>query len=315
MASATQSGKLAALATARAAMYWGWLGALVVGIFVADFVYLKTQSTAQTIAGEEVPVLAADAALGEAVRAGDKTAVRRLLALQFSFIDADGKSRVRRDFLSDLKSHAAAPADDARIRLYGLLATVIGHRMSSHDAEVFFLDIWVKQKGTWRALLMQEVALAAADAPVAAPGDPPSAGELPQMECRNPCQTIPYRVRSPAEQEIVVTFQAIEKAVVAHNAAEWGKHVADEFVRYGTGQTPAPKSERITTIEHQKAANSAIVIGEVDTMRLAVYGDGAAMTASQTVPDHSRPPFHAARVWVRRNSQWQLAISVHTNVK
>ena len=153
-------------------------------------------------------MLAADVALGEAVRAGDKTAARRLLALQFSFIDADGKSHVRRDFLSDLKSHAAAPASDAKVRLYGLLATVTGHRISAHDTEVFFLDIWAKQKGTWRALLMQEVVTAAADAPVAAVGDAPPATEPPQIECRNPCQTIPYRVRSPAEQEIVLTFQA-----------------------------------------------------------------------------------------------------------
>ena len=135
------------------------------------------------------------------------------------------------------------------------------------------------------------------------------------MECRNPCQTIPYRVRSPAEQEIVLTFQAIEKAVVAHDAAEWGKHVADEFVRYGTGQTPVPKSERIATIERQKEANSAVVVGEIETMRLAVYGDGAAMTASQTLPDNSRPPF-ARRVSgsaATANGSWRSAFTPTSN--
>ena len=297
------------------ATQWGCSGALVAGVLVAAFVFPGTQSAAQTIAGDETPVLAADAALGEAMRAGDRTAVRRLLALQFSFIDADGNSRVRKEFLSDLKSHAAAPAGDTTVRLYGLLATVVGHRISAHDTPVFFLDIWAKQKGTWRALLMQEVVTAAANAPVAAVGDAPSAAEPQQIECQNPCQTIPYRVRSPAEQEIVTTFQAIEKAVVAHDAAGWGKHIADEFVRYGTGQTPVPKSERIAAIERQKEANSVTAIGEIETMRLAVYGDGAAMTALQTMPDNLRPPYRAARVWVRRNGQWQMAISVHTDVK
>jgi hypothetical protein len=316
MAGATQRGKSAAIvATLRLAMQWGLPGALVAGVFVAAFAFPGMQSTAQTIPVDEAPVFAADTALGEAARAGDRTAARRLLALQFSFVDADGNSRVRKDFLSDLKSHAATPTGDAKVRLYGLLATVVGHRISAHDSEVFFLDIWAKQKGTWRALLMQEVVTAAADAPVAAVTDTPPAAEPQQIECRNPCQAIPYRVRSPAEQEIVVTFQAIEKAVVAHDAAGWGKHVADEFVRYGTGQTPVPKSERIAAIERQKEANSAVTVGEVETMRLAVYGDGAAMTALQTIPDSLRPPYRAARVWVRRNGQWQMAISVHTNVK
>jgi len=316
MAGATQGGKSAVrMAALRSALQWGWLGALVAGVFVAAFALSRTQSTAEAIAGDETPVLAADAALGEAVRAGDKTAARRLLALQFGFIDADGKNHMRRDFLSDLKSHTAAPISDVKVRLYGLLATVTGHRTSSSDTEVFFLDIWAKQKGTWRALLMQEVVTAAADAPVATVGEAPPATEPPQIECRNPCQTIPYRVRSPAEQEIILTFQAVEKAVLAHDAAEWERHVADEFVRYGTGQAPVSKAERSAAIDRQKEANSAVTVGEVEMMRLAVYGDGAAMTALQTMPDHSRPPYRAVRIWVRRNGQWQMAISVHTDVK
>jgi hypothetical protein len=315
MAWATQRGKSAAIiATLRPARLWRLLDALTAGVFVTAFAFFPTQSTSQTIASDETPVLAADTALGEAMRAGDKAAARRLVALQFSFIDSEGKSRVRRDFLSDLKSYAVAPAGDAKAHLYGLLATVTGHRMAASGTEMFFLNIWAKQKGTWRALLMQEVITAAADAPVATVDDVPPA-DPPEIECRNPCQIVPYRVRSPAEQEIIFTFQATEKAVVAHDAGEWGKHIADEFVRYETGQAPVPKSERMVAIERQKAANSAIVVGEVETMRLAVYGDGAAMTALQTTPDNSRPPFRAARVWVRRNGQWQMTISVHTDVK
>jgi hypothetical protein len=122
-------------------------------------------------------------------------------------------------------------------------------------------------------------------------------------------------VRSPAEQDIVLTFQAIEKAVIAHDAAEWGKHIADEFVRYATGRLPVPKSDRIAAIERQKEEGAAVTVGEIETMRLAVYGDGAAMTALQAMPDSSRPAYRAARVWVRRNGQWQMAISIQTDVK
>ncbi len=316
MAGATERGKSAAVAAKlRPAVKWGWLGAFVAGVLAAAFVFSRAQSQAQAIAGDEAPVLTADMALGEAMRAGDRTMARRLLALQFNFVDADGKSRVRRDFLIDLKSVAASPAADAKVRLYGLLAIVTGHRSNARNDEVFFLDVWAKQKGTWRALLIQEVVPATSDAPVAAARDPAPATNLPQRECRNPCQTIPYRVRSASEQDIVLTFQAIEKAVVARDAAEWGKRVADEFVRYATGQSPVPKSDRVAAIEHQKEADAGVTVGEIETMRLAVYGDGAAMTALQAMPDNSRPPYRAARIWVKRNGQWLMAISVHTDVK
>ncbi len=316
MAGATHRGKsAAAAANLRPAITWGWLGAFVAGVLLAALAFPRAQSQAQAIAGDEAPVLAADMALGEAMRAGDKTAARRLLALQFNFVDADGKSRVRRDFLADLKGFAASPASDAKVRLYGLLAMVTGHRGTARNDEVFFLDVWAKQKGTWRALLTQEAVPAASDAAVAGVRGPAAAMDQPQQDCRNPCQTIPYRVRSPAEQDIVLAFQAIEKAVIAHDAAEWGKRVGDEFVRYASGQSPVPKSGRIAAIERQKDANAAVTVAEIQTMQLAVYGDGAVMTAVQAMPDNSRPPYRAARIWARRNGQWLMAISVHTDVK
>jgi hypothetical protein len=122
-------------------------------------------------------------------------------------------------------------------------------------------------------------------------------------------------VRSPAEQDVVNSFQAIEKSSVGHEPEEWSKHIADEFVLYGSGLTPIGKSARIAAIERQKQNNVTVQVGEVETMRLAVYDDGAAMIASQVLPDDSRPPYRAARVWVKRNGQWQMAISVQTDVK
>jgi len=316
MPEAMQRGKSAAISAAlHRVMQWGWLGALVAGVLVAVFAETKAQPKAPPSAGDDAPVLAADSALGEAMRAGDKAVARRLLSLQFTFVDADGRIHVRKDFLADLKGGAAAPASDAKVRLYGLLAMVTGHRQSAPNRGAFFLDIWVKQKGTWRALLIQDVAIAAADAPPAAAAAAAPGSETKHNDCKNPCQAIPYRVRSPAEQDVINAFQAIEKAVIAHDAGEWGKHVADEFVRYRTGQTPVPKSGRLAMIERQKESNAAVTVGEVETMRLSVYGDGAAMIASQIVPDNSRPAYRAARVWVKRNGQWQMAISAQTDIK
>lgn len=301
-------------AASGSAVRWGGLVALVGAVLIAAFAFSKAQPKAPPVAGDDAPVLAADAALGDAMRSGDKAAARRLLALQFSLVDADGKIYARKDILGDLKSVASGPANDVKVRSYGLVATVTGHRKAAHDADVFFLNIWVKQKSAWRALLMQGVPIAAVDAPAVATVPPSSADSQPH-ECENPCQTIPYRVRSPAEQDVVNAFQAIMKAVVGHDAGAWGRQVLDEFVVYASGRAPISKSARIAMIERQRESNASVTVGEVQTLRLAVYGDSAVMIATAAAPDPSRPPYRAARVWAKRNGQWQMAISAHTDVK
>lgn len=260
--------------------------------------------------GDTALVLNADEKLGQAMRTADKSTSRRLLSLEFTFVDENGKLDSRKNFLADLKGVAAAAATDATVKTYGRIAMVTGHRKSASDRDVFFLDIWEKEKGAWRALAMQDVVLAAAKMATDAP-----AAQAKPFDCKNPCQTIPYRVRSTTEQDIINSFQAIEKAAVAHDADEWAKHIADEFVLYGSGRAPIPKPDRIAAIKRQSEGHAAAAVGEVQTMSLTAYDNGAAMIATQVMPDGSRPPYRAARVWVKRNGQWQMAISVQTDIK
>jgi len=292
----------------RSALRRWWLGVLVGGVLIAILAELK----AQPAPTEEAAVLAADQALGAAMRGGETSVARKLFSLQFTYVDADGKVHERKDCLSELKNLAASPVADPAVKIYGRIGMVTGHRKSTDGRDVFFLDIWAKQKRAWRALASQDVVLATGDTPRPTPA--PAAAATP-YDCKNPCQSIPYRVRSPAEQDIVNSFQAIEKAAIAHNAEEWGKHVADEFVLYGSARAPIPRVGRIATINRQKDNNTAVTVGEVEAMRLSAYDDGAAMIASHVMPDNSRPPYRAARVWVKRNGRWQMAISVQTDVK
>ncbi len=294
----------------RLAIHRWLLGALGAGVLIA----LVAQSRAQPEpVGDEATILSADEALSAAMNAGDKSVARKLLSLQFTFVDEYGKVYERKEFLAGMKDIAAAAARDVTVKMYGRVAMVTGHRNSAHGDDVFFLDIWAKQKGAWRALVSQNVELAESGALETTP-PPPATGEVP-YDCKNPCQTIPYRVRSPAEQDVVNSFQAIEKAAVGHDADGWSRHIADEFVLYGSDRAPVAKSSRLAAIERQKQNNTAVRVGEVETMRLAVYDDGAAMIATHVLPDNSRPPYRAARVWVKRNGQWQMVISVQTEVK
>jgi hypothetical protein len=315
---AIERGTSAAIsATERPAVRWGGVVAIVAGALIAAFALPKAQPRAQPMAPDEAPVLAADTALAAAMRADDKAAARRLLALQFSRVDADGKIHSRREFLADLKHTPPAPPSDAKIRNFGLLATVTGRRKATHDSDVFSMDVWVRQKGAWRALLMQDVPMTADDGPkaVSAPAAsaPGPASDAPPYQCNNPCNAVPYRVRSPAEQDVVSAFQTIMKAIVARNADEWAKHVADDFVVYASGKMPIAKAGRIAAIERQKESDAAVRVGEVQTMRLAVYGDSAVMTTTEA--DDARPPYRAARIFVKRDGRWLMSISAHTDVK
>ncbi len=301
----------------QAAMVWPVLrarwrlgcGALVAAALFAGFGEIR----AQQASGEDAAVLTAEQALGNAMRSGDKSAARKLLSLQFTYADENGHVHERKAFLNDLKGVAAAAPRDVKVKVYGLIAMVTGERKSALGSATFFLDIWAKQKGAWRALTMQDVVLGSAVASNAAPQGRDSA--VKPYECKNPCQLIPYRVRSPAEQDVVNAFQAMRKAEVAHDADEWAKHVADEFVLYDSGRAPVPKPDRFAAIERRKKDNAAVVVSEIESMRLVVYGDGAAMIANHVLPDGSRPPYRAARVFVKRDGRWQLAISVRTAIK
>jgi hypothetical protein len=284
-----------------------WPGLLIAAVLIA----ITAEARAQQPPGEDAAVLSADTALSDAMRDGDKSAARRLLSLQFTFADENGKIHERKAFLDDLKSVASAAATDVKVNVYGGVAMVAGNRKSALGSDVFFLDIWAKQRSAWRALTMQDVVLARAPPPATNP----AAADAKAYECKNPCETVPYRVRSPAEQDLVNAFQAIEKASIAHDAGEWQKHVAEEFVLYRSGRAPIPRPDLVATIEQQKQKDAPVRLSEIETMRLSVYGDGAAMIATHADPDAAHPPYRAASVWVKRNGQWQLAISVETEIK
>jgi hypothetical protein len=284
-------------------------GVLVAGALIA----VRAEPKAEPAPSEAGLVLSADESLGESLRAGDKSIARKLLSLQFTYTDENGAIHARKEFLTDLKGAAAAPMTDAKAAVYGSIAMITGHLKAAPDGDTFVLHIWAKQKGAWRILTMQDVALGATDP---AAGQPEVPGvDAGRYECKNPCQTIPYRVRSPAEQDVINVYQTIEKSVVAHDADEWRKHVGDEFVHYRSGQTPISKPARIAMIEDEKEKKIPAILGAVQSMRLWVYGDGAAMISTNGVGDESEPLMRVVRVWAKRGGQWQMAISVQTLVK
>jgi hypothetical protein len=301
---------LAMMASVRPAVRWSGIGVVAAGALIAAFALPKSQPMALPVTLDEV-VLTADNALSAAIRTGNRGVARRLLTLQFTYVDADGKIHPRREFLGDLKNIAARPTTNIKVRNFGSLAMMTGKHTSAQGADVLFLDIWVKQKGAWRALLMQDMRAGTADNPDAAL-HPIQIADMGAHPCNNPCNTMPYRVRSAAEQDVAKTYQAITKAIAAGDAGAWAKNVADEFVAYASSRAPLARSSRIAAIEDPND-DGAARIGEVQNMRLAVYGDGAVMTATEA--SGPQPAYRAARVFVKRDGRWLMAATAQTDVK
>ena len=74
------------------------------------------------------------------MRTGDRSIARRLLALQFSYIDAAGRAYSRHDFLAGLKNLSALATGDPKLTMYGLLATVTGQVGSLCHRRQLWLD-------------------------------------------------------------------------------------------------------------------------------------------------------------------------------
>jgi hypothetical protein len=284
---------------------------LLIGAFAAGLSAMWITAAASQTSDDET-VLALEQTLWSAIRGSDAAGARRLIARAFTYVDETGAIHARRDLMHDLNSAAAGAARDVTAKVYGRVAAVTGTRTSARNAPVFFVDIWVKRRRGWEALIAQDNEIA----PPGAAAPPPSAGraEIADDDCQNPCQAVPYRPRSPAERDIVVAFQAIEKAGIDHDADEWARHVAEEFFLARTKAPIKTKADRVAVIKGQKAANTPVAVATVETMRLWVFGDAAVMAATHAMPDHSRPPYRALRVWIKRDGRWQMAISQQTDI-
>jgi ketosteroid isomerase-like protein len=255
------------------------------------------------------------AALGKAIRGGDKPTVRNLLSPQFVWINQHGTILSRTALLGGLSVAASARADTGvKVRMYGDIALVSGRRKSTGGETLYFTDIWIKGAAGWRALIRHDNILAAADVPDAPHAPQPRLADAKPPDCANPIDFVPYTPKSKAERDIIASFQALEKAVIHNDADEWVKHVAEEFVVTRTRQHTTSKAGRVAVIEKQASVNGETFVAEVEWMNLWVKGDAAVMRADHRMPGNRRPPYLATRIWVKRDGRWLMAMSQQTAI-
>jgi ketosteroid isomerase-like protein len=264
------------------------------------------------------PVLTAAKELQAAIRAGDAAAAGKLLAGDFTFIDAAGHEHSRRVVLNALSASPRSTGSQVKLRDQGRVAVITGSYKSAQAGErndLYALDVWVKGAGGWRALIHHNNVLARTDAPAGHVSGAARPMDAPPPRCANPLEGVPYRPKSQAERDIIAAFQALERAVTRNDPDEWTKHVADEFVVTRTRQHPTDKTARMAFMAAQRAINAETFVAEVTALKFWVLGDAAIMRADHVMPGNRRPPYRATRLWVKRDGRWQMALSQQTTIQ
>ncbi len=129
--------------------------ALVLGVLLGGIFALVSLSSA-VFAGEDQSILQADHEFVQAAGKGDTATVGRILDTDFTWTDADGKTRSKAEVLESLPTPTLGNENSAQVkqRTYGQVGAV----MSSHD-KAHVLRIWVRRPTGWRLLVYHEVVL------------------------------------------------------------------------------------------------------------------------------------------------------------
>lgn len=258
----------------------------------------------QAFAADDAAVRAADGEFSQEAAKGDTSALGKLLDADFQWIDASGQVRGRAQVLQGVPkmlipepiANNVSP-DSVRLHDYGQIAVT----ETDHD-RLHVLRVWVMRPAGWRTLVYQEVR--SLDAP---PKVTPSAAK----ECRNPCKSVDYTPKTPAERAVIESYEGLETAAMAQNAAQFDAHTAEEFIAASSNSDKLlDKPTRMAELLHANMAGLAPT--PLTSARLFQFGDATVMR-SRHVPEHGKP-LEVTRVFVRRDGKWLETLSYQTSV-
>jgi hypothetical protein len=195
----------------------------------------------------------------------------------------------------DVLSGRGRSARSIKARAYGQAGIV-----QENTEKLYILRIWVKPAKHWRLLIYQSVRI----------GTPPAESE--KGDCDNPCRTVPFEPRNDDERDVIHAYQAVERAVTAHDSAAWGSHIAEEFFAVtSNSDRPLDKATRMSGLDKQKVAGIAPF--PLVSARMFQFGNAMVMISEQQ-PLHGLP-LHVTRVWFKRNGEWVEGYSYQTTIE
>jgi len=268
-----------------------------------------TGNPVYAITADEQALLQADR---EAFGSGQSspTLNEKILDPDFTWTDSSGKTLNKSEILRILSSGKGLASEsggiddeskpDGRSAATAHIDGVVG-LVQEDNGKVYSLRIWIRRAGGWNLLLYQAVSI----------GAPPSA-DTGNGTCENPCNTVPFQPRNEDEREVIHTYQAVERAVTAHDSAAWGAHIADEFFAVtSNSDRPVDKAKRMAGLDNQKVGGIAPF--PLVSARMFEFGDVMVMTSRQK-PERGLP-LHVTRVWFKRTGVWLEAYSYQTTIQ
>lgn len=256
------------------------------------------------LAADGAAVRAADAEFSRAAAKGDTAALGKLLDADFQWIDASGQVHSRAAVLKIMPKMLIpnpiadnGDSDFIRSHNYGQIAVT----ESDHDRSHVLL-VWVMRPAGWRTLVYQEVQSL---------GAPPKVTPSAAKECRNPCKSVDYTPKTPAERAVIESYEGLETAAMAQDAAQFDAHTAEQFIAASSNSDKLiDKPTRMAELRHATMAGLAPT--PLISARLFSFGDATVMR-SRHVPEHGKP-LEVTRVFVMRDGKWVESLSYQTSV-
>ena len=257
--------------------------------------------------------LTADRSFTAAVIKADQASVGKLLDPEYTWTDRTGKTRSKVEILPALASLAADNDANVKVIDAGQVALIHGnHRIPSQKATVRFIRMWVKRPQAWQLLVYQETTKAEKNPEKRSGFGAPSNGA--PVACENPCKVVPYKPDTPAEQEVVSMWQAVERTVLTNDVEAWTPNFTEDFIFVTPdGGAPLNKADRVAMITELRRTNTTLIPAEVASMKVWVLG-GAAVMRSEHKPLHGKV-LHVTRLFEKHNGHWQIAFGQQTWVE
>lgn len=241
----------------------------------------------------------ADRSFLQAAQQKDAGATSQLLAVEFSWINSQGKRLTRTQFVEQFPSISNADIS-AEVRVYGNSAFV----RASKD-KVHVLRVWTKSANGWKLLLYQEVTQVEKSEPVNA--------EL-SGECLNPCKEIPFQSDTPSKKAVLASWQGAMKAMAENDASAYSPLIAEEFTATDTfHDRPYSKTDRLEQIARQKASGRHTAPPELLSADMFDLGETVLMIAREQ--RKGAKPYFNSRMWVLRDARWQMLFSFNTRIE
>jgi len=236
---------------------------------------------------------------------GDAKSLGGLVDRRFAFVDREGRTYPRRDWLKEAPRFAAAIEPDTEVEtyFYGRMLTIRG---AHKDAR--FLRVLVKRRQGWKTVLVMETPLASGQEQASVER---AAGA---GDCDNPCRTVPYVPKRQMDKDILAAWQKTKLLEWKPDAAQWANFIADEFMIINN-TTLRNKEERVAIAKRQQDAGIGAPGDPVTTMRIFDFGANSALMISQHTPYRGGKPYTNARIWTLRDGRWQLALSQQVTIQ